>query len=118
MNPSEPIDTQIEAAIASGELSATRGLGRPMGKLDPDPMWWVKQLLRRERATDGLADIVSGYDRATESAIAANNLDEARSILAVANEAIAAWNAEVAEEFRVDARNEIWLLTERENARR
>lgn len=118
MKPSDPIDKQIEAAIASGELSATHGVGKPIENLDRDPMWWVKQLLAREKASDGVADVISEYDRATESAIDADSLDEARTTLASANEAVIAWNAAVDNEYSVEVRDEIWLLTERENARR
>jgi hypothetical protein len=48
----------------------------------------------------------------------AENLTDARAILATLNTDLAAWNSGVEEEHRLDLLTEIWLLTERTNARR
>lgn len=81
-------------------------------------MWWVKSLLGREKADDGIADVISEYDHALAQAVAADALADARTILVAANKELAVWNGAVDEESRVVARDEIWLLSERKNARR
>lgn len=44
------IDAQIRAAEERGEFAGLPGKGRPLAHLDDaeDPLWWAKQLLRRE----------------------------------------------------------------------
>ena len=44
------IDAQIRAAEERGEFADLPGKGKPLTQLDDaaDPLWWAKQLLRRE----------------------------------------------------------------------
>jgi hypothetical protein len=44
------IDAQIRAAEERGEFADLPGKGKPLAQLDDagDPLWWAKQLLRRE----------------------------------------------------------------------
>jgi hypothetical protein len=44
------IDSQIKAAEARGEFDDLPGKGKPLVGLDDarDPLWWAKQLVRRE----------------------------------------------------------------------
>jgi hypothetical protein len=44
------IDSQIKAAERRGEFDDLPGKGKPLARLDDaaDPLWWAKQLLRRE----------------------------------------------------------------------
>ena len=52
--PSGPIESwverQISAAIERGEFDNLPGEGKPIPGIDdpPDPLWWVKQKMRRE----------------------------------------------------------------------
>ncbi len=112
------VEKRIVDALASGELSPTRGVGEPIPNLDRDPMWWVKSLLRREKAADGLGEVIAERDRQLDLAVRAGDLSDARLILQSLNGAITEWNKEVEEEHRLDPLDEIWLLTERQNVRR
>lgn len=118
VNSEGHIEKLIEDAISSGELTPTRGVGEPFKNLDRDPMWWVGSLLRRERAALGLGEISSYRDGQLDRAISADSLSEARNILASLNTCLAEWNETADDEHQLDIRDEIWLLTERENARR
>jgi hypothetical protein len=44
------IDAQVRAAEERGEFADLPGKGKPLSHLDDaaDPLWWAKQLLRRE----------------------------------------------------------------------
>ncbi len=118
MDSEEPVEKLIKDAITSGELAPTRGVGKPIQNLDRDSMWWARSLLRRERADEGLSEITSHRDRQIERAIRATDLSDARCILRSLNRALAEWNDDVDEEHQLDLLDEIWLLTEREEARR
>ena len=118
MDSDNPVEEQIQDAIASGELTPTRGVGQPFEKFDTDPAWWAKALLRREQAADLYGDVSAERHRRTAHAVNAENLTDARAILASLNTDLAAWNSGVEEEHRLDLLTEIWLLTERTNARR
>ena len=111
------VEQQIKDALASGALSPTRGVGEPFPSLDNDPAWWAKALLRREQAADRMADVTKDRDARVASAIAESELAEARTTVALLNRDIAAWNAKVNVEHHLKLVGEIWLLTERENAR-
>jgi hypothetical protein len=43
------IDKQIREATERGAFDNLPGAGKPIPHLDDDEMWWVKQLLRREK---------------------------------------------------------------------
>ncbi len=118
MDSEEHVEKLIVDALASGELSPTQGVGKPIPNLDQDPMWWVKSLVRREKAADGLGEVIAERDRQLDLAVRAGNLSDARSIHHSLNRAIGEWNKEVEEEHRLDVLDEIWLLTERQNIRR
>jgi hypothetical protein len=111
------VEEQIKEAVASGELTPTHGVGEPFGKLDNDPAWWAKALLRREQAADRYGDVKAARSERIGRAVEAKELSEARAILASLNRDLTAWNAKVGDEHKLDLIDEIWLLTERENAR-
>ena len=118
MNSDNPVEEQIQDAIASGELTPTRGVGLPFQKFDNDPAWWAKALLGREQAADQYGDVSADRYRRAAHGVNAEHLRDARAILASLNTDLAAWNSGVEEEHRLDLLTEIWLLTERTNARR
>ena len=117
MDSEDHVEKLIKDALSSGELTPTRGLGKPIENLDQDPMWWARSVLRRERAADSLGRMIAQRNRQIERAISAADLSDARSILQSLNHDLAEWNEDVDEEHRLDLLDEIWLLTERENAR-
>jgi hypothetical protein len=43
------IDKQIREASERGAFDNLPGAGKPIPHLDDDEMWWVKQLMRREK---------------------------------------------------------------------
>ena len=118
MDSVNPVEKQIEAALASGELTPTAGVGEPFNTLDNDPAWWPRSLLRREQAADHLIDVRANRDRRFALAVSADDFTEAREILASLNAEVDAWNDRVEEEYRLAPIGEIRLLNERENARR
>ncbi|MEN8041352.1 MAG: DnaJ family domain-containing protein [Actinomycetota bacterium] len=111
------MEQQIADAVASGELEPSRGMGQPIPKLDNDPLWWARSLLRREQAADRIGDVLTYRDQQLTQAVEATSLAEARQILAVLNDRLDTWNGEVDDEFRVALHDEIWLVTERADAR-
>jgi hypothetical protein len=113
-----PVEEQIEAALASGELTPTRGVGEPFDRLDNDQAWWPRSFLRREQAADQLVDVRANRVRRFAQAVHAADFNEAREILASLNAELVAWNDRVDEEHRLAPIGEITLLNERENARR
>jgi hypothetical protein len=48
------IDAQIRVAREQGAFDNLPGAGKPLANLDQpyDPLWWVKQLVRREQVSD------------------------------------------------------------------
>jgi len=48
------IDAQIRVAREQGAFDNLPGAGKPLTNLDQpyDPLWWVKQLVRREQVSD------------------------------------------------------------------
>ena len=50
------VDLQIERAMARGEFDNLPGAGKPLPPLDPDPNWWLKNLIERERITGVLPE--------------------------------------------------------------
>ena len=48
------IDAQIRVAREQGAFDNLPGAGKPLPNLDQvyDPLWWVKQLIQRERVSD------------------------------------------------------------------
>ena len=48
------IDAQIRVAREQGAFDNLPGAGKPLPNLDQpyDPLWWVKQLVRREQVSD------------------------------------------------------------------
>jgi hypothetical protein len=75
-------------------------------------------LLRREWAADRMGDVRADRAERVVAAVAAEELAEARAIVATLNQDVAAWNAKVDEEYHFELVDEIWLLSQRENARR
>lgn len=118
MAPDPLVERQIKDALASGALSPMRGVGKPLGKLDNDPAWWAKALLRREQAADRIGNVRADRAERTSVAIKAVELTEARELIAILNDDLTAWNANVDDEYHVELVDEIWLLTQRESARR
>lgn len=112
------VEQQILDALASGGLRPTRGVGEPFEKLDNDPAWWAKALLRREQSANRIADVNADRNARIAKAIAAEGLADARTIVASLNRDLAAWNANMEEEHQLELVDEIWLLTQRESARR
>ncbi|CAB4698725.1 MAG: DUF1992 domain-containing protein [Actinobacteria bacterium] len=47
------VDQQIRIAMERGDFDDLPGAGKPIASLgsDPDPDWWLKQLIERERIT-------------------------------------------------------------------
>jgi DnaJ-like protein len=86
------IDRQIRDAEERGAFDALPGAGRPIPDLDRphDPMWWVKDKLRREGLTymsPSVALRKEAHD-ALEAAMHARSEAEARDLIADINEKI------------------------------
>jgi len=103
----------IADAIANGDLEPRRGLGEPITDLDPDPAWWIRAFVRRERLSERWANVGSSIDIGFESAVQAPTLPEARCLLAAANRTVRQWNVEAPPDMRFEERSEIWLLDAR-----
>lgn len=104
---------RITDAIESGELTPREGLGEPLGTLDPDPDWWVRSFLERERLPELAGVFARSHAERLASAVDADDLAEARAILAGVNRDVVAWNADVPFAFRLEEFTEVWLISER-----
>ena len=51
------VERQIREAGARGEFDDLPGAGRPLDDLDPDPEWWAKRYVRRERAREAADEL-------------------------------------------------------------
>ena len=106
-------DKLINEAIARGEMEPATGVGEPLPPMAQDPDWWVRAFLERETLPDRHDELRRSVLRRVDTAITAESLDEAREILAGANADVVRWNAEAPDQFHLEERSEIWLVTER-----
>lgn len=106
-------DRLIAEALARGELDTPEGLGRPLGRLDNDPGWWVKEFLERESLPERFEQASRAVTDLTAAAISADGLPDARALLASANRAADDWNDGAPEDVRLPIRSEVWLLDRR-----
>ena len=107
------IEELIGEAIARGDLTPTEGVGEPIRRLDADPDWWVRGLLTRESLPDRFRRARRDHAAIVAAAIAAEELAEARGLLAVANTRARRWNEEAPASHRLPERTEVWLLDRR-----
>ena len=110
-------DKLIREATERGEFDNLRGTGKPLGRLDMDPDWWIRSFLEREELPEKRHDLVKARDHLVRAAIDAESLPEARSLLDQANRLVRAWNTRVPADHAVDERTEVWLLDRRDDAR-
>ena len=104
---------KIDDAIAAGDLTPTVGIGKPIKNLTRDPDWWVRAFLDRERYRDRFAEITAHRDQFMADAVRAQELGEARAMIAELNRDLQRWNAKAPPELSFDLVSEIWLVTER-----
>ncbi len=107
---------QVDDAIEAGELEPTAGIGEPIHGLTHDPDWWIRAFLEREKMPDRRAEILEHRDGVIAEAVAAHDLDTARSLIAALNRVLRRWNDKAPEEFAIEPVSEIWLITERARA--
>lgn len=117
MESHDAIEQRITDAVASGELTPTRGVGEPLPNLDNDPLWWAKSFLAREQAAERTESVKADISSRIEAAMHVDGLDEARKMLESINSEIALWNRSVDDEHRLEPYSEIWLLDQRAHAR-
>ncbi|MCL1593866.1 MAG: DUF1992 domain-containing protein [Actinomycetia bacterium] len=113
MNPERYAQKRIDEAIATGDLESTVGVGKPIKNLSNDPDWWVRAFLAREELPRKQAEFRSHIDQLLGTAIAAPELNGARTALSTANHEISRWNDGVETSFHIDPISEIWLIEER-----
>lgn len=55
-------ENRIREAMEEGKFDGLPGLGKPLPDIDGpyDPMWWVKEWVRRERLGKELAEALRG----------------------------------------------------------
>lgn len=104
---------RIEDALAEGELEPQRGVGEPIANLTRDPDWWVRAFLEREQYADQVADMTAFREAAIAEAVHTEHLADARASIAEMNAALARWNENAPEPFKMEQVSEIWLITER-----
>ncbi len=107
---------KIDDAIATGHLTPTTGIGKPIKNLTRDPDWWVRAFLDREQYRDRFAEITAHRDQVVAGAVLARDLAEARAMVAELNTDIQRWNAKAPPELALDPVSEIWLVTQRAKA--
>lgn len=107
------MDELISEAIARGDLVPTEGVGEPMGRLDADPDWWVRGLLERESLPDRFREARGDHGAVVAAAIAAEDLSDARALLAIANARARRWNDDAPTSHRLPEHTEVWLLDRR-----
>jgi DnaJ homologue, subfamily C, member 28, conserved domain len=95
------IDAQIRVAREQGAFDNLPGAGKPLPNLDQanDPLWWVKQLMQRERVSELPPSLELLRKVEKELAAIEKLTDEAavRSRVAALNAEIAKVNATVVE---------------------
>jgi len=104
---------QLDEAIAAGDLTPTVGLGEPLRNLTNDPDWWLRSFFERERLPDRHDEFVAHVRSALHEATYTTDLADARRILTAVNSDIATWNTQAPEEYQMEPRSEVWLITER-----
>lgn len=113
MDAARYADRLIETAIERGEFSSGEGAGEPIGRLDDDPLWWVKSFLERESLPGRRHEAAAEIDHLVARAIQEPSLDTARQILEAANAAVRAWNEDHRSRDHLEERSEVWLVSER-----
>lgn len=103
----------ISEALARGELEPKAGVGEPLPELTNDPGWWIRAFMEREELPEKQAELDRSVQHRLASATDAEELAEARSILATVNGDIRRWNRDVPAEFRMEEHSEVWLISER-----
>jgi len=107
---------KIDDAIASGDLTPRVGVGKPIKNLTRDPDWWVRAFLDREQYRDRFAEMTAHRDEVVADAVQAQDLAEAREMIAGLNVNLRRWNAKAPPELSFDPVSEIWLVTQRAKA--
>jgi hypothetical protein len=109
-------DWLIEKALKDGTVDTGVSHGRSLPPMNRDPLWWVKSFLDRESIPERFEGISTLVDGLLDMAIKEPDLGTARDLLARRNEAVTAWNSEVAEEFELEFIEETDLLSRRAEA--
>lgn len=79
----EAVEGSIEAAIRRGDFAELPGAGKPLQGLNNDPLWWVKEKLRREQVSSLPPNLQLRLDRdrALEGARQTSSEMKARELL-------------------------------------
>jgi hypothetical protein len=86
------VERQIREAREAGEFDGLPGFGKPIPELDEpdDELWWVKNLLKRERLSvlPPSLEILRVVERGLEEIGSLRREDEVRNAVAALNEKI------------------------------
>jgi len=104
---------RIEEALAAGDLEPARGVGEPIPNLSRDPDWWVRAFIEREQHADRFAEMMEWRTNMIATAIAADQLANARDIVKNMNTTISTWNEKAPPRLALEPVTEIWLVTQR-----
>ena len=103
----------IEEALERGDLDPREGVGEPFPELVDDPDWWVKSFLRREEIPQRYAQVAATRSALVARAVAVDELNLARELLARANRIGGEWNERSPAQYRFEELSEVWLIDER-----
>ncbi|MCA9756758.1 MAG: DUF1992 domain-containing protein [Candidatus Eisenbacteria bacterium] len=91
------IDEQLAEAVRKGEFDDLPGKGQPLQGLNDDPLWWVKDKLKREQASflPPALELRRDVEAALTEIRSARSEMRAREILVEINEKIRKTNATI-----------------------
>ncbi|MEZ4649876.1 MAG: DUF1992 domain-containing protein [Candidatus Eisenbacteria bacterium] len=93
----EGIEDQVSAAVWRGDFDDLPGRGKPLQGLNDDPLWWVKDKLKREQASvlPAALELRKDVEAALAEMRAVKSETRARDILGDINEKIRKTNATI-----------------------
>lgn len=99
----DPVETQIEEAMARGEFKNLPGHGKPLSRDDAGPGWWARRKLAEMRRQDQIDEMRRSIDHRMGDLWPLRTEEEVLQRVAELNLEIEAFNAELNEEDRLDA---------------